>query len=125
MKKFMTSICALLTVLFVSFAFSGCFDESKKMSVSNENVKYEYAEMLGWQVKVTGYIENTTGSDLSYISVEYKVYDSRNAVIGTAMDNATSIGKGETWKFEAMSFTFFNEKPAKVTFSKIQSSKDF
>lgn len=123
MKKFIATLCAVLTVLCISFAFSGCFGE--KMSVSNENVKYEYTEMLGWQVKVTGYIENTTGSDLSYISVEYKVYDSSNAVIGTAMDNATSIGKGETWKFEAMSFTFFNEKPAKVTFSKIQSSKDF
>lgn len=123
MKKFMALLCAILTLLCVSFAFSGCFDE--KMSVSNENVKYEYTEMLGWQVKVTGSITNTTGNDLSYISVEYKIYDSGNAVIGTAMDNATSIGKGETWKFEAMSFTFFNEKPAKVTFSKIQSSKDF
>lgn len=123
MKKFIATLCAVLTVLCVLFAFSGCFGE--KMSVSNENVKYEYTEMLGWQVKVTGSITNTTGSNLSYISVEYKVYDSNNAVIGTAMDNATSIGKGETWKFEAMSFTFFNEKPAKVTFSKIQSSKDF
>lgn len=123
MKKFFASICALLTVLCVSFAFSGCFGE--KMSVSNENIKYEYTEMLGWQIKVTGSITNTTGSDLSYISVEYKVYDSSNAVIGAAMDNATSIGKDETWKFEAMSFTFFNEKPAKVTFSKIQSSRNF
>lgn len=123
MKKFIVTLCAVLAVLCISFAFSGCFGE--KMSVSNESVKYEYTEMLGWQVKVTGYIENTTGSDLSYISVEYKVYDSNNAIIGTAMDNATSIGKGETWKFEAMSFIFFNEKPAKVTFSKIQSSRNF
>lgn len=125
MKKFTTFLCVLLTILCVSFAFSGCFDDSKKLSVSNESIKYEYTEMLGWQIKVTGYIENTTGKDLSYISVEYKVYDSGNAVIGTALANASNIGAGEKWKFEAMSFTFFNEKPAKVTLSEIQSMKDY
>lgn len=125
MKKFMATLCTLLTVLCISFAFSGCFDDNKKMSVSDENIKYEYTEMLGWQVKVTGYIENTTGKNLSYISVEYKIYDSGNAVIGTALANANNIGAEEKWKFEAMSFTFFNEKPARVTFSEIQSMKDF
>lgn len=125
MKKFINVLYIILTVLCISFAFSGCFDDNKKMSVSDENIKYEYTEMLGWQVKVTGYIENTTGKDLSYISVEYKVYDSSNAVIGTALANANNISAGEKWRFEAMSFTFFNEKPAKVTFSEIQSMKDF
>lgn len=125
MKKFINVLCMILTVLCISCAFSGCFDDNKKMSVSDENIKYEYTEMLGWQVKVTGYIENTTGKDLSYISIEYKIYDSDNAVIGTALANANNISAGEKWKFEAMSFTFFNKKPAKVTFSEIQSMKEF
>ena len=76
--------------------------------------------MLGWQVKVTGSITNTTGKNLSYISVEYKVYDNDNAVIGTALANANNIDTDETWKFEAMSFTFFDQKPAKVKLSEIQ-----
>lgn len=121
----MASLYVLLTALCALFAFSGCFDVNKKMSVSDENIKYEYTEMLGWQVKVTGYIENTTGKDLSYISVEYKIYDSGNAVIGTALANANNISAGEKWRFEAMSFTFFNKKPAKVILSEIQSMKDF
>lgn len=128
MKKFMSKLCVLLTALFLSFSFAGCFDfgdSGNKMCVSNENIKYEYTELLGWQVKITGTIENTTGKDLSYISVEYKIYDSDNAVIGTAIDNANSIGKGEKWKFEAMSFSFFDKKPEKVSFSKIESIRDF
>lgn len=124
MKKFITTIFSFVTVLCITFSISGCFGNNK-MSVSSESVKCEYVELLGWQVQVTGSITNTSGKDLSYISVEYKIYDSDNAVIGTAMDNANSIGKGETWKFEAMSFEFFDKKPEKVIFSKIQSVKDF
>lgn len=125
MKKFIATLCTITMLVCVLFTFIGCIDDAEDLSVSNENVKYEYAELLGWQVKVTGFIENTTGKDLSYISVEYKIYDSDNAVIGTAMANATNIGAGETWKFEAMSFTFFESKPAKVKLSEIRSIKDF
>lgn len=121
MKKFMATLCTVLMFLCASFSFAGCdiFGDNK-LSVSNENVKYEYTEMLGWQVKVTGSITNTTGKNLSYISVEYKVYDNDNAVIGTALANANNIDTDETWKFEAMSFMFFDQKPAKVKLSEIQ-----
>lgn len=125
MKKFVISLCTFFIVIFVVFAFAGCDLESKKLSATNENIKYEYVEMLGWQVKITGSITNITGKDLSYISVEYKIYDSNNAVIGTALANANNISAGEVWKFEAMSFTFFESKPAKVKLSEIQSIKDF
>lgn len=128
MKKFMATLCALLMVMCVSFAFVGCIDDDKsdkKLLVSNENISIDYTEYLGYTVKITGTIKNTTGNDLSYISVEYKIYDSSNAVIGTAIANANSIGKDETWRFEASSLGWVNERPAKVTFSEIQTMKDF
>lgn len=123
MKKFTAILCTILIVIFALFAFASCFDDSEKLSVSNEKVKYEFTEMLGWQVKITGSITNTTGKKLSYISVEYKIYDSSNAVIGTALANANNIGANETWKFEAMSFTFFDKKPFKVKLSEIQEMR--
>ncbi|MDE7395267.1 MAG: FxLYD domain-containing protein [Clostridiales bacterium] len=130
MKKFAGILCTILMLLCVSFTFVGCIDfddDDKKssLSVSNENISIEYTEYLGYSVKITGSISNTTGKDLSYISVEYKIYDSSNAVIGTALANANSIGAGETWKFEASSLGWFDDRPTSVKLSKIQTLKDF
>lgn len=128
MKKFMTTLCAALMLLCVSFTFTGCDffgNNDKKLSVSNENISIDYNEYIGYTVTVTGTIENTTGKDLSYISVEYKIYDSSNAVIGTALANANNIDKDETWRFEASSLGWFDQRPAKVTFSEIQTLQNF
>lgn len=128
MKKFMTALFTALMLLCVSFTFTGCDffgDNDKKLSVSDENISIDHNEYIGYTVTVTGTIENTTGKDLSYISVEYKIYDSSNAVIGTALANANNIGKGETWRFEANSLGWFDQRPAKVTFSEIQTLQDF
>ena len=126
MKKFLITLCTVLMVLCVSFAFVGCLeDENEKLSVSNEKISIDYNAYLGYSVKVTGTITNTTGKNLSYISVEYKIYDSSNAVIGTALANANSIGAGETWKFEATSLGWFDDRPTTVKLSEIQTMKDF
>lgn len=126
----MATACTVLLVLCVSISLIGCidFDDNKPsgdLSVANENISIDYTELLGYSVKVTGTITNTTGKDLSYISVEYKIYDSSDAVIGRAFANANNIGAGETWKFEASSFAWFDEKPEKVTFYEIQTIKGF
>lgn len=131
MKKIVTMLCAVLMAVCVSYAFVGCIDlndndeTSSELSVSNENISIRYIEYLGYTVKVTGFITNTTGKNLSYISVEYKIYDSSNAVIGKALANANNIGAGETWKFEASSLAWFDERPATVKMSQIQTLKDF
>ena len=131
MKKIVTMLCAVLMAICVSFAFVGCIDlndndeTGSELSVSNENISIRYTEYLGYSVKVTGLITNTTGKNLSYISVEYKIYDSSNAVIGKALANANNIGAGETWKFEASSLAWFDERPATVKMSQIQTLKDF
>ena len=81
MKKFMATLCTVLLVLCATLAFTGCDFGNGKLSVSNENVSIDHNEYIGYTVTVTGTVENTTGKDLSYISVEYKIYDSSNAVI--------------------------------------------
>lgn len=128
MKKFMVTLCAVLMFFCLSFTFTGCDffgDNDRKLSVSNENISIDHNEYIGYTVTVTGTIKNTTGKDLSYISVEYKIYDSSNAVIGTALANANNIGKDETWRFEASSLGWFDQRTAKVTFSEIQTLQDF
>lgn len=128
MKKIMAILCTALMLLCVSFTFTGCDffgDNDKKLSVSNENISIDHNEYIGYTVTITGTIENTTGKDLSYISVEYKIYDSSNAIIGTALANANNIDKDETWRFEANSLGWLDQRPAKVTFSEIQTLQDF
>ncbi len=120
MKKFMATLCTVLLVLCATLAFTGCDFGNGKLSVSNENVSIDHNEYIGYTVTVTGTVENTTGKDLSYISVEYKIYDSSNAVIGTALANANNIGKGETWRFKAISLGTLDQLPSKVTLSEIQ-----
>lgn len=42
--------------------------------------------------------------DYSYIQIEIPCYDADGYNVGTAIANASNIGKGETWKFEATQF---------------------
>lgn len=42
--------------------------------------------------------------DYSYIQIEIPCYDADGNNVGTAIANASNIGKGETWKFEATQF---------------------
>ena len=128
MKRYIAVICLLVLSVGVLFAFTGCdfeTDSNSKLTVANENISIEYNEYLGYSVKITGSITNTSKNNLSYISVEYKIYDNLGAVIGTALANANSIGAGETWKFEAVSLGWFDNRPSKVTFNEIQTIKEF
>ena len=43
-------------------------------------------------------------NDYSYIQIEIPCYDADGNNVGTAIANASNIGKGETWKFEATQF---------------------
>ena len=42
--------------------------------------------------------------DYSYIQIEIPCYDAEGNNVGSAIANASNIGKGETWKFEATQF---------------------
>lgn len=53
---------------------------------------------------VKGTLTNNSSRDLSYIQVEYVLYDSDGAQIGTALANTNNLKSGGVWKFEAMSF---------------------
>lgn len=52
---------------------------------------------------VKGVLTNNSGRDLSYIQVEYVLYDSDDAQIGTALANTNNLKSGGVWKFEAVS----------------------
>lgn len=51
---------------------------------------------------ITGTLTNNTDNEVSYIQVEYNLYDADGAQIGTALANTNNLKAGGTWKFEAV-----------------------
>lgn len=51
---------------------------------------------------ITGTLTNTTDNEVSYIQVEYNLYDADGAQIGTALANTNNLKAGGVWKFEAI-----------------------
>ena len=51
---------------------------------------------------IKGTLTNNTDSEVSYIQVEYNLYDADGAQVGTALANTNNLKAGGTWKFEAI-----------------------
>lgn len=56
----------------------------------------------GYWSYIEGTIVNNSGKDLEYLQVEFTLYDSDGTNIGSAWDNASNVGKGETVKIKAI-----------------------
>lgn len=51
---------------------------------------------------ITGKLTNNTEDEVSYIQVEYNLYDAEGAQVGTALANTNNLQPGGVWKFEAI-----------------------
>ena len=49
----------------------------------------------------TGTLTNNKDTDVSYVQVEYVLYDADGAQIGTALANTNNLKAGGSWKYEA------------------------
>lgn len=52
----------------------------------------------------SGIVKNNTRRDMSYVSIEFNLYDKDNNLLGSAWDNVSNLKAGGTWKFKAHSF---------------------
>ncbi len=71
----------------------------------------------GW-VTITGIVRNTSGKDLSSVSIYFDLYDSSGNQIGSATDYISNLSANSTWRFEA---TGYEEKVARFEFRSISS----
>ena len=55
--------------------------------------------------KATGILKNNSGKDLSYVQITFAVKDADGNKLGDALANVNNLKAGDTWKFEAMSFS--------------------
>ena len=63
----------------------------EQMDVSNPYALY-----------ITGTLTNNTDKQVSYIQVEYNLYDADGAQVGTALANTNNLQAGGVWKYEAV-----------------------
>lgn len=84
-------------------------EETKQEDKQEEKVAYEITDLKvdesGFTPKATGILKNNTDKDKSYIQIEFAVKDSDGNKLGTAIANISDLKAGDTWKFEAMSFS--------------------
>ncbi len=84
----------------------------KTVDVSNTSLSADYTELLGYSASITGVAKNNTGRDLSYVQIEFSVYDSAGNNLGTAVANINNLGVGDTWRFDATLLSFPNTRPS-------------
>lgn len=62
---------------------------------------------------ITGTFRNTSGEELSYVQLSYRMLDAEGAQIGTAYANTSNLVADGVWKFEAV---YFNADTAPASF---------
>ena len=84
----------------------GLTDPGPSDLVAVEQSNMEVQELAGaYYVTITGSAKNTSNQTMDYVSITFTIYDAFGNVIGTAMDNQTNLGAGETWLYSAVGFT--------------------
>ena len=72
---------------------TSCLERGKRSSEVDE---YEIG------TTITGTIKNNCGKDFSYVEIDFKLFDHKGNVVGTAMANQTNLKAGETWRYKAV-----------------------
>ena len=123
MRKILQWIGGIFVVLVVIGIFAGgngddfAVDEEggdRQAEPAGSDADYEISNLsvetgeLGNEV-ITGTLENKSGRDVSYIQVEINLYDSSGAQVGSTMANVNNLAAGQTWHFEAMPMSDFDD----------------
>lgn len=81
--------------------------EETKEEQSSE--PYEITDLAidesGYTPAVTGILKNTSGKEINYVQIEFAVKDADGNKIGNALANMNNLADGDTWKFNAQSFS--------------------
>lgn len=61
-----------------------------------------------YYVTISGSAKNTSKRTMDYVSITFTLYDSAGNVVGTAIDNQSGLGAGETWIYSATGISTTN-----------------
>lgn len=113
-KKWWFWVLIVIVVVVIASAASGGGDETPNTDggsgqvVENEPEKedLEVSELEmttdDFSTKITGKLTNNTDKTYSYVQLTFSLYDSEDALLGTALANVNNLEGGGVWKFEAI-----------------------
>lgn len=103
----------------LAFTLAGCSSDATTETTASETASTEAASTEAAPVEdytvsdetldtsnpyaayITGTLTNNKDTDVSYVQVEYVLYDADGAQIGTALANTNNLKAGGSWKYEA------------------------
>lgn len=103
----------------LAFSLAGCSSDATTETTASEAASTEAASTEAAPVEdytvsdetldtsnpyaayITGTLTNNKDTDVSYVQVEYVLYDADGAQIGTALANTNNLKAGGSWKYEA------------------------
>lgn len=101
----------IVVALICIIALTGCIIIFNVLSKDEKTPKIEIVEAnvltstalfgVGYNAKVSGVIKNITNKELSYVSIEFIIYDEAGNNLGTADTSIRHFASGDTWQFEA------------------------
>lgn len=53
-------------------------------------------------IHITGKIKNNSGKTLSYVQIQFTLYDKSGSQVGTALANTNGLEPGNTWSYDAI-----------------------
>src|ERR1700689_2454014 len=85
---------------------ASCLERGKRSSEVDE---YEIASTI------VGTVKNNCGRDFSYVEIEFKLFDRKGNVLGTAIANQANLRAGEPWRYKAPGAPAYSNRFESIT----------
>lgn len=77
-----------------------------KLLITDTQMTIDYHEYTGnYYCEITGKAKNVSGKDLSYVSIDFSIYDEEGINLGTATDLIQNLAADETYRFTAILYS--------------------
>ena len=103
--SFIVTFCLFLWILLPAGVSSPTSSQLKPVMQSSMSVEESFGY---YYVTITGSTKNTSKKTMDYVSITFTLYDSAGNVVGTAIDNQSGLGAGETWIYSASGISTTN-----------------
>ena len=102
-------IAAVVLIVIISISLLIAFFKIR-VDVYDEKMNVYYIDYMGYNSRITGKVKNTGFRKISYIQIQFSLYNSLGYNIGTAFANKSELDAGEIWSFEAFGYSL-SSKP--------------
>ncbi len=103
--SFIVAFCVFLWILIPGGVGSTTSSQLEPVRQSSMSVEESFGY---YYVTITGSAKNTSKRTMDYVSITFTLYDSAGNVVGTAIDNQSGLGAGETWIYSASGISTTN-----------------